>query len=92
MYIHTLQDALFIGYKQSLDDARSIAFSRRANSLRLIEDETFNESDIFHNLIDYEDEQEEPRFSTADTIYARIQFSNKSEKHFLKIDTIPKGV
>ncbi|GFT02717.1 hypothetical protein TNCV_879341 [Trichonephila clavipes] len=46
MYIHTLQDALFIGYKHSLDNARSYAFSQRTSSTHWIEDESFNDSDI----------------------------------------------
>ncbi|GFU57271.1 uncharacterized protein TNCV_3634611 [Trichonephila clavipes] len=56
----TLQDALFVCYKQSPDNAHSVAFSQRSSSPRLIEYETFNESHIVNNLIDYEDEQEEP--------------------------------
>ncbi|PRD23848.1 UNVERIFIED_CONTAM: hypothetical protein NCL1_45296 [Trichonephila clavipes] len=43
MCIYTLQDALFICYKQSPDNARSVAFSQRANSPRLIEDKTLND-------------------------------------------------
>ncbi|GFV28772.1 plectin [Trichonephila clavipes] len=68
MYIHTLQDALLIGYKQSTDDARSIAFSQSTSSTHLIEDETFNDSDIFFisNLIDCEDGHEEPDSLRAD--------------------------
>ncbi|GFX51692.1 hypothetical protein TNCV_5013951 [Trichonephila clavipes] len=34
--------------------------------------------------MDYEDGQEEPDSLKADIVYARIQLSNKSEKHFLK--------
>ncbi|GFX61534.1 uncharacterized protein TNCV_2745091 [Trichonephila clavipes] len=56
----TLQDALFIFYKQSYDNAHSVAFSQRPSSQCLIEDETFNDSDIMNNLIDYEDGQEVP--------------------------------
>ncbi|GFT92772.1 uncharacterized protein TNCV_739591 [Trichonephila clavipes] len=87
MYIHTLQDALFIGYEQPLDNARSIAFSQRISSTHFIEDETLNDCGIISNLIDYEDGYEEPNSLRADTIYAGIQLSNKLEKHFLKIDT-----
>ncbi|GFV35369.1 transposable element Tcb1 transposase [Trichonephila clavipes] len=36
-----------------LDNACSVAFSQRASSPRLIEDETFNDSDVINNLIDY---------------------------------------
>ncbi|PRD18953.1 UNVERIFIED_CONTAM: hypothetical protein NCL1_58925 [Trichonephila clavipes] len=56
----TLQDALFICYKQSPDNAHSVAFFQRSCSPRLIEDETFNDSDNMNNLIDYEGGQEEP--------------------------------
>ncbi|GFY30473.1 uncharacterized protein TNCV_3522361 [Trichonephila clavipes] len=42
---------------------------------------------MINNLIDYEDGGEEPASLTANTIYARKEFSNKSEIHFLKIDT-----
>ncbi|GFX00203.1 hypothetical protein TNCV_296921 [Trichonephila clavipes] len=48
--IWTLQDALFICYKQSPDNALSVAFSQCSCSARLIEDETFNDSDIINNL------------------------------------------
>ncbi|GFV38587.1 hypothetical protein TNCV_132261 [Trichonephila clavipes] len=51
----TLQDALFICYKQSPHNASSIAFSQRASSRRMNEDETVNDSDIINNLINYED-------------------------------------
>ncbi|GFV01079.1 hypothetical protein TNCV_1010001 [Trichonephila clavipes] len=34
-----------------------VAFSQRSSSPRLIEDETFNDSDIINNLINYEDGQ-----------------------------------
>ncbi|GFY34595.1 uncharacterized protein TNCV_1372861 [Trichonephila clavipes] len=54
----TLQDALFICYKQSPNNAHSVAFSQRSSNPRLIEDGTFNDSDIINNLIDYEDRQE----------------------------------
>ncbi|GFV07856.1 uncharacterized protein TNCV_306041 [Trichonephila clavipes] len=85
MYIHILQDALFIGYKQSPNNARSIASSQRTSSTHLIEDETFNGNHTINNLID--NEVQEPGFSSrADKIYAGIQLSNKWEKHFLKID------
>ncbi|GFX20896.1 uncharacterized protein TNCV_79511 [Trichonephila clavipes] len=62
----TLQDAVCICYKQSPDNAHSVAFSQRSSSSRLIEDETFNDSDIFNNFIDYEDGQEKPDSLRAD--------------------------
>ncbi|GFU19773.1 uncharacterized protein TNCV_3961161 [Trichonephila clavipes] len=88
MYIHTLQDALFIGYKQSLDNA--IAFSQRTSSTHLIGRNFQNDSDIINNLIDYEDRQGEPDSLRVGTIYTGNQLSNKSEKHFLKTDTNSK--
>ncbi|GFV46995.1 hypothetical protein TNCV_3033921 [Trichonephila clavipes] len=59
-HIYTLQYSLLICYKQTLDNACSVAFSPRANSPRLIEDDAFNDSDIINNLSDYKDGQEEP--------------------------------
>ncbi|PRD21518.1 UNVERIFIED_CONTAM: hypothetical protein NCL1_51513 [Trichonephila clavipes] len=50
-----IQDALFICYKQSPDNAHLAAFTLRSSSPRLIEDETFNDSDIMNNFIVYED-------------------------------------
>ncbi|GFW84769.1 hypothetical protein TNCV_680571 [Trichonephila clavipes] len=44
--MHTLQDALFIAYKQPLDYVRCNAFSLRTSSIHLIEGNTFNDSDI----------------------------------------------
>ncbi|GFU38426.1 hypothetical protein TNCV_2433861 [Trichonephila clavipes] len=44
----------------SPNNERSVAFSQRSSSPRLIEDETFNDSDTINNLIDNEDGQEEP--------------------------------
>ncbi|GFW64281.1 uncharacterized protein TNCV_2415311 [Trichonephila clavipes] len=87
MYTCTLQDTVFICYKQSPHNARSIVFTQLASSTRLIEDETVNDSDIINNLIKDEDGQEEPDSLKADKIYAEIQLSKKLEKHFLKIDT-----
>ncbi|GFX64269.1 hypothetical protein TNCV_1499931 [Trichonephila clavipes] len=46
---------MFICYKQSPDIAHSDAFSQRSSNPRLIEDETFNDSDITNNLMDYEE-------------------------------------
>ncbi|GFX44319.1 uncharacterized protein TNCV_1097591 [Trichonephila clavipes] len=83
--MYTLQDALLISYKRSLDNARSIAFSQHNSSTHLIKDETFHS--IFNNLIDYEDGYDELDSLRVDTIYAEIQLSNKSEKDFVKIDT-----
>ncbi|GFW11375.1 uncharacterized protein TNCV_3808951 [Trichonephila clavipes] len=90
VYLYTLQYALLIGYEHSLDNARFIAFSQRHSSTHLIEDETFNDSDIINNLKDYEDGQEEPGSLRVDSIYAEIQLSDQSEKYFLKIDTNSK--
>ncbi|GFX14261.1 uncharacterized protein TNCV_1767551 [Trichonephila clavipes] len=57
---------MFVCYKQSQDNAHSVAFSQCSSSPRLIEDEAFNDSDIIHNLIDYEDGQEDPDSLRAD--------------------------
>ncbi|GFT18986.1 uncharacterized protein TNCV_3212211 [Trichonephila clavipes] len=54
----TLLDTLFICYEKSPDNAHSVALSQRSSSPRLIEDETFNDSDIINNLINYEEGQE----------------------------------
>ncbi|GFV53164.1 hypothetical protein TNCV_3705351 [Trichonephila clavipes] len=59
MNIYAPKDDLFISYKLSVDNARSIDLSRRSSSTYLIEDETFNNSDIINNFIDYEDGPEE---------------------------------
>ncbi|GFV63292.1 hypothetical protein TNCV_1373891 [Trichonephila clavipes] len=75
--MYTLQGALFIVYKHSLDNVHSIAFHKRTISTHLIEDETFNDSDNITNLIDYKDGQEELDSLRADKIYAKIQLSNK---------------
>ncbi|GFV70696.1 hypothetical protein TNCV_2022601 [Trichonephila clavipes] len=58
-----------------------------ASSPLLTEDKSLNVSDIINSLIDYEGGQEELDSFTADKIYIMIQLSNKTEKHFLKIDT-----
>ncbi|GFV89662.1 hypothetical protein TNCV_1576351 [Trichonephila clavipes] len=42
----------------SPDNAHSVVCSQHTSSLRLIEDETFNDSDIINNLINYKDGQE----------------------------------
>ncbi|GFV74247.1 uncharacterized protein TNCV_2312451 [Trichonephila clavipes] len=60
-----VQDGLFICYKQSLDNVHYVAFSQRSSSPRLIEDETFNDSDNINNLINYEDEQEARFFKSG---------------------------
>ncbi|GFX82978.1 uncharacterized protein TNCV_4938481 [Trichonephila clavipes] len=66
---YILQNALLICYKQSTDNARSVALSVRTNSPRLIEDETFNYSDTINNVIDYEDGQEETDSLRANKIH-----------------------
>ncbi|GFX82557.1 uncharacterized protein TNCV_2167051 [Trichonephila clavipes] len=87
MYIYIHQGALFICYKQSPEISRSVAFSQRANSQRLIEDDALNNCGIINNLKNYEDGREELDFLRADKIYAGIQLSNKLGKHFHKIDS-----
>ncbi|GFS66784.1 uncharacterized protein TNCV_230041 [Trichonephila clavipes] len=80
----TLQDALFICYKQSPDNAHSVAFSRHSSSSRLIEVETFNDNDIINNLIDYEDGQEEPDSLRADKNMQTSSFPTNWKSIFLK--------
>ncbi|PRD34844.1 UNVERIFIED_CONTAM: hypothetical protein NCL1_13393 [Trichonephila clavipes] len=60
VHAYTSRHSVLIGYEQSLDNARSIAFSQRTGSTHLIEDEAFNGSDVINNLTDYEDGHEEP--------------------------------
>ncbi|GFX68073.1 uncharacterized protein TNCV_921741 [Trichonephila clavipes] len=79
----TLQKALFICYKQSPDNAHSVAFSPRSSSPRLIEDESFNNSDIISNLIDYEDGQE-PDSLRADKNMQESSFNTNWKSLFLK--------
>ncbi|GFV79687.1 hypothetical protein TNCV_1725121 [Trichonephila clavipes] len=67
IYLYAPQEDFFICHKKSPDNARSVAFSQLANSPSLIEDETFNDSDI-NNLMDYEDRQED-----SDSLRADIQ-------------------
>ncbi|GFU70800.1 uncharacterized protein TNCV_1851231 [Trichonephila clavipes] len=88
--MYTLQDALLIGCKHSLDNGRSIAISQRYSSTHLTENETFNDSDNINNLTDYEDGHDEPDSLRAETINAGVQLSNRSENHFFKIDTNPE--
>ncbi|GFW25782.1 uncharacterized protein TNCV_1310431 [Trichonephila clavipes] len=85
--VHIYTSRCSVCYKQSADNARSIAFSQLASSTYLIKDETVNDRDIINNLIDYEDGPEEPDSLRADKIYAGIQLSNKLENNILKIDT-----
>ncbi|GFX00459.1 uncharacterized protein TNCV_2091091 [Trichonephila clavipes] len=63
---------------------KSVAFSQRSSSPRLIEDETFNDSDINNNLIDYEDGQEEPDSLRADKNRQGSSFPTKWKSIFLK--------
>ncbi|GFV88571.1 uncharacterized protein TNCV_1243811 [Trichonephila clavipes] len=86
------QDALFICCEQSPDNAHSVAFSQRSSSPRLIEDETFNDSDIINNLIDYEDRQEEPDSLREDKNMQGSSFPKNLKSIFLKLIPIPKGV
>ncbi|PRD38895.1 UNVERIFIED_CONTAM: hypothetical protein NCL1_02674 [Trichonephila clavipes] len=52
----------------------SVTFSQHSSSPHLIEDETFNDSGIINNLVDYEDGQEEPDSSIADKSYTICDF------------------
>ncbi|GFS93787.1 uncharacterized protein TNCV_798871 [Trichonephila clavipes] len=85
-----LQDALFLCYKQSPDNAHSVAFSQRSSTLCLIEDETFNDSDIMNNLIDYEDGQEEPDSLRVDKNIQGSSFPTKWKSIFFNYIPIKK--
>ncbi|GFX65896.1 uncharacterized protein TNCV_13171 [Trichonephila clavipes] len=63
---------------------QSVVFSQRSSSPRLIEDETFNDSDIINNLIDYEDGQEEPDSLRADKNIQGSSFPTNWKSIFLK--------
>ncbi|GFV79606.1 hypothetical protein TNCV_1724311 [Trichonephila clavipes] len=78
---------MFICYKQSLDNARSIALYQRTGSTHLIEDETFNDIDIISNFIDYKERQKEPDSMRFDKIYEGIQLSCKSQDSSSKPET-----
>ncbi|GFY24584.1 uncharacterized protein TNCV_1016301 [Trichonephila clavipes] len=61
-----------------------VAFSQRSSSPRLIEDKTFNDSDLINNLIDYEDGQEEPDSLRADKNMQESSFPTNWKSIFLK--------
>ncbi|GFX22626.1 uncharacterized protein TNCV_2993611 [Trichonephila clavipes] len=86
LLIHTSRRS--VNWLETFSRQCSIAFSQRCRStLYLIEDKTFNDSDIINNLIDYEGGYEEPHFFEREYNISGIQLSNESEKHFVKIDT-----
>ncbi|GFX50859.1 uncharacterized protein TNCV_2732131 [Trichonephila clavipes] len=85
-------DALFICYKQSPGNAHSVAFSQRSSSPCLFEDETFNDSNIMNNLIDYEDGQKELDFLRVDKNMQRFSFPTNWKSIFFKLIPIKKGV
>ncbi|GFW45639.1 uncharacterized protein TNCV_3245771 [Trichonephila clavipes] len=89
--MQTIQDALFICYKQSSDNARSVALSQRSCSPRLIEEETFNDSDTINNLIDYEDRQKESNSLRGDKIMQGSSLPTNWKSIFLKLIPIKKG-
>ncbi|GFW94558.1 uncharacterized protein TNCV_4245991 [Trichonephila clavipes] len=78
------EDALFICYEQSSDNAHSIAFSQRSSSPCLIEDETCHDSDIISNLINYQDGQGEPDSLRADKNMQGSSFLTNWKSIFLK--------
>ncbi|GFV54100.1 uncharacterized protein TNCV_5119351 [Trichonephila clavipes] len=92
--MYTLQDALFICYKQSPHNTYSVAFCKRSSSPLLIEDETFNDSHIINNLIDYEDGQEKPdslRVESRDPAFQQIEKAFSSNRYQLRKEyKIPK--
>ncbi|GFW12394.1 hypothetical protein TNCV_816471 [Trichonephila clavipes] len=72
--------------KGPLNVSRQCAFScfQRSSSQRLIEDEAFIGSDIFNNLIDYEDGQEESDSLRADKNMQRDPAFQQIGKAFFK--------
>ncbi|GFX52014.1 uncharacterized protein TNCV_4653431 [Trichonephila clavipes] len=68
---------LYFGGHPAAATTHSVAFSQHSSSPHLIEDETFNDSGIINNLVDYEDGQEEPDSSIAD--------KNETEKLLSKL-------
>ncbi|GFV69755.1 uncharacterized protein TNCV_1349081 [Trichonephila clavipes] len=84
MYVTPLKDNIFNCYKQSPDNARSVAFSQRSSSRRLIEAQTFNDSDIMNNLIDYENGQEEPDSLRVDKNMQGSDFPTNWKSLFIK--------
>ncbi|GFV43698.1 uncharacterized protein TNCV_880241 [Trichonephila clavipes] len=81
---------MFICYKQSLDNAHSVAFSQHSSSAHLMEDQTANESDIIDNLIDSEDGQEEPDPLRADKTTQGSSFPTNWKSIFFKEMSIKK--
>ncbi|GFT00714.1 uncharacterized protein TNCV_3114031 [Trichonephila clavipes] len=63
---------------------RGIAFPQRSSSQHLIEDETFNDSDVINNLIDYEDGQEESDSLRTDKNMQGFCFPTNWKSIFLK--------
>ncbi|GFW73773.1 uncharacterized protein TNCV_1542271 [Trichonephila clavipes] len=88
----TLQDALFICYKQSPDNAHTVVFSQHSSTPILIEGETFNKSDSLNNLIDYEDGQEEPDSLRVDKNMLGSNFTTKWKSIFFNYIPIKEGV
>ncbi|GFS94001.1 uncharacterized protein TNCV_4480511 [Trichonephila clavipes] len=82
--MQTLHDALFICYKQSLDNAHSVPFSQLSSSPLLIQDDTFNDSDIINNLTDYREGQEESDPLRADKNIQGSSFPTNWKSIFLK--------
>ncbi|GFT71291.1 uncharacterized protein TNCV_3002681 [Trichonephila clavipes] len=69
----------------------SVAFSQRSSSSRLIEDETFNDSDIINNLMDYEGGQEEPDSLRADKNMQGFSFPTNWKQHVFFTSTITRS-
>ncbi|GFV63378.1 uncharacterized protein TNCV_3286201 [Trichonephila clavipes] len=68
---------------KSQDNVHSVALSQLSSNPRLIEDETFNDSDIINDLIDYEDGQE-PDSLRADKNMQGSSFTTNWKSIFLK--------
>ncbi|GFX15500.1 hypothetical protein TNCV_3304291 [Trichonephila clavipes] len=63
---------------------RVVAFSQRSSSPRWIEDETFNDSDIMNNLVNYGDGQKEPESLRVDKNMQGSSFPPNWKSLFLK--------
>ncbi|GFW26625.1 transposable element Tcb1 transposase [Trichonephila clavipes] len=72
-----------IGYRSRTPLVRiAVAFYQRSSSSRLIEDETFNDSGIINNLIDFKDGQGELDSLRADTNMHRDPAFQQNGKAF----------
>ncbi|GFX10433.1 hypothetical protein TNCV_1868281 [Trichonephila clavipes] len=76
--LHNRADAIYVP---------GVAFSQCSSSPRLIQDETFNDSDIINKLIDYEDGQRELNSVRVDKNMQKDPAFQQIERAFYRIDT-----